>query len=194
MDWKNGKGSGKILWRLGNGGDFKVEAKDPNPWFSYAHDIGFEPAGSNMLEDAEVYGRNQVGRPYFARVLLDKGYVTNMQQAFDLYLADDAKAAVDRDELRSRIDTFIEIYMACPVEVLVERDVKGLYKKALSGEIPNFTGISDPYEPPPEPEVTIDSSKDSIEESVAAVLRSMEARGIITRQPDPVANGAAIAD
>ena len=49
VDWKNGKGSGKILWRLGNGGDFKVESKDPNPWFSYAHDVGFEPAGSNML-------------------------------------------------------------------------------------------------------------------------------------------------
>lgn len=50
------------------------------------------------LEDAEVYGRNQVGRPHFARVLCDKGYVSNMQQAFDDYLADDAKAAVDRDE------------------------------------------------------------------------------------------------
>ena len=49
VDWKNGKGSGKILWRLGNGGDFKVDSKDPNPWFSYAHDMGFEPAGSNML-------------------------------------------------------------------------------------------------------------------------------------------------
>jgi arylsulfate sulfotransferase len=49
VDWKNGKGSGKILWRLGKGGDFKVEAKDPNPWFSYAHDVGFEPAGSNTL-------------------------------------------------------------------------------------------------------------------------------------------------
>jgi len=50
------------------------------------------------LEDAEVYGRTQVGRPHFARVLLEKGYVSNLQQAFDLYLADDAKAAVDREE------------------------------------------------------------------------------------------------
>ncbi len=49
VDWKNGKGSGKILWRLGKGGDFRVESKDPNPWFSYAHDVGFEPAGSNLL-------------------------------------------------------------------------------------------------------------------------------------------------
>ncbi len=50
------------------------------------------------LEDAEVYGRNQVGRPHFARALLEKGYVSNLQQAFDKYLADEAKAAVERDE------------------------------------------------------------------------------------------------
>ena len=50
------------------------------------------------LEDAEVYGRNQVGRPHFAKVLLDKGYVSNLQEAFDVYLADDAQASVERDE------------------------------------------------------------------------------------------------
>jgi arylsulfate sulfotransferase len=49
VDWKNGKGSGKILWRLGNEGDFKVESTDPYPWFSYQHDAGFEPVNSNML-------------------------------------------------------------------------------------------------------------------------------------------------
>jgi predicted metal-dependent phosphoesterase TrpH len=53
---------------------------------------------SITLKDVEVYGRNQVGRPHFARVLCDKGYVSSMQEAFDLYLADEAKAAVDRDE------------------------------------------------------------------------------------------------
>jgi adenylyl-sulfate kinase len=84
-----------------------------------------------------------------------------------------------RDELRSRIANFIEVHMKCPVEVLVERDVKGLYKKAIAGEIPHFTGISDPYEPPLAPEVTVDSSKDSLEESVASILCALEARGII---------------
>ena len=84
-----------------------------------------------------------------------------------------------RDEWRSRIPNFIEIYMHCPLEVLVERDVKGLYKKALAGEIPNFTGISDPYESPLAPEITIDSSKQSPEESVAAILRVLEDREMI---------------
>jgi hypothetical protein len=49
VDWKNGKGSGKILWRLGKDGDFKLESTAANPWFSYAHDVGYEPSGSDML-------------------------------------------------------------------------------------------------------------------------------------------------
>lgn len=62
------------------------------------------------LDEAEVYGRNQVGRPHFARVLCDKGYVSNMQQAFDLYLADEAKASVERDEpsLEAGIQRIVE--------------------------------------------------------------------------------------
>lgn len=62
------------------------------------------------LDEAEVYGRNQVGRPHFARVLCDKGYVANMQQAFDLYLADEAKASVERDEpsLEAGIQQIVE--------------------------------------------------------------------------------------
>ena len=94
-----------------------------------------------------------------------------------------------REELRSRIPNFIEVYMQCPVEVLVERDVKGLYKKALAGEIPHFTGISDPYEPPASPEVTIDSSKDSLEASLASILSVLEARGILApqRESAPIA-------
>jgi adenylyl-sulfate kinase len=95
-----------------------------------------------------------------------------------------------RDELRSRIANFIEIHMECRVEVLVERDVKGLYKRAIAGEIPNFTGISDPYEPPLAPEVTIDSSKDNLEDSVASILRVLEARGIIAPKREPVPSEA----
>lgn len=86
-----------------------------------------------------------------------------------------------RDELRKRIPNFVEIHMNCPVEVLIQRDVKGLYKKALSGEIKQFTGISDPYESPIAPEITIDSSSDSIESSVAKILRYLEELEIIPR-------------
>src|ERR1700741_2098202 len=65
-----------------------------------------------------------------------------------------------RDELRAAISPFVEVYVTCPLEVLLKRDVKGLYKRALTGEIPHFTGITDPYEPPLEPELTIDSSRE----------------------------------
>jgi len=84
-----------------------------------------------------------------------------------------------RDELRKRITKFIEIHMNCPVEVLIERDVKGLYKKALAGEIKQFTGISDPYESPIAPELTIDSSSESLEASLAKILRRLEELRII---------------
>jgi adenylyl-sulfate kinase len=82
-----------------------------------------------------------------------------------------------RDEIRSRIPRFIEVHVNCPLEVLVQRDVKGLYKKALAGEISFFTGISDPYEPPLQPEMKIDSSLETAEESAARIWAMLE--GII---------------
>jgi adenylylsulfate kinase len=64
---------------------------------------------------------------------------------------------------------FIEVYAAASVDALAERDVKGLYKRALAGEIPHFTGISDPYEPPTEPEITVRTDRDSVEESLLQI-------------------------
>src|SRR5579871_514523 len=71
-----------------------------------------------------------------------------------------------REEVRARIPNFVEVYVECPIEVLAERDVKGLYKQALAGQIPNFTGVSDPYEPPAAPEVVVNSSRETVEQSV----------------------------
>ncbi len=86
-----------------------------------------------------------------------------------------------RDENRALIgsDKFVEVYCEVPIEVAVERDVKGLYKKALSGEIKNFTGISDPYEAPLNPEVHINSGSEAIEESFAKIITYLEERGLI---------------
>jgi adenylyl-sulfate kinase len=84
-----------------------------------------------------------------------------------------------REEVRSRIEHFVEVYVHCPIEVLAERDVKGLYKKALAGEIPNFTGVSDPYEPPANPEVTIDSSREEIDASVEKVFTKLRELSLI---------------
>jgi adenylyl-sulfate kinase len=84
-----------------------------------------------------------------------------------------------REEVRAEIPNFIEVFVHCPIEVLAERDVKGLYKKALAGEIPNFTGVSDPYEPPANPEVTIDSSQEEIESSVEKVFAALRERDLL---------------
>ncbi len=84
-----------------------------------------------------------------------------------------------RDEVRSRIPNFVEVHVTCPLDVLVERDVKGLYKKALAGEIAHFTGISDPYEPPLAPEVTVNSSTESVEESLDKIWAALENLGLV---------------
>lgn len=84
-----------------------------------------------------------------------------------------------RDEARSVIENFIEVFAKCPVEVLIERDIKGLYKKALSGEIPNFTGVSDPYEEPEHPEIVVETDKETLEESVNNVLKWLEEKGFV---------------
>ena len=86
-----------------------------------------------------------------------------------------------RDSVRARIPHFVEVYIECPLEVLMERDVKGLYKKAMRGEIPLFTGISDPYEPPLEPEVTIHSAEETPEQSVQCIWARLEDLGLIAR-------------
>jgi adenylylsulfate kinase len=84
-----------------------------------------------------------------------------------------------REEVRRQIGSFVEVYVHCPIEVLAERDVKGLYKKALAGEIPGFTGVSDPYEPPANPEITIDSSTEAVDHSVEKVWTKLRGMGLI---------------
>ncbi len=84
-----------------------------------------------------------------------------------------------RDEIRGKIGRFVEVYCSAPIDVLAERDVKGLYKKALNGEIKNFTGVDDPYEPPLAPEVIIHSDSEAVEESVVKVLNKLEQLGYI---------------
>ena len=84
-----------------------------------------------------------------------------------------------REEVRSTIPHFVEVYVECPIEVLAERDVKGLYKKALAGEIPHFTGVSDPYEPPVDPEVSVNSSLETPAESADRIWATLERLGLI---------------
>lgn len=88
-----------------------------------------------------------------------------------------------RDEIRQQVTkdgaAFVEIYIRASLETLVARDVKGLYKKAIAGEIKNFTGVSDPYEPPVNPELVIETDNEPIETSVGRILARLEELNII---------------
>jgi adenylyl-sulfate kinase len=86
-----------------------------------------------------------------------------------------------RRNARKEIKKFIEVYVRCPVEICIQRDVKGMYTKALEGKITHFTGVDDPYEEPEHPELILDTDKETVEESVRKVLNKIEELGYLTR-------------
>lgn len=85
-----------------------------------------------------------------------------------------------RDELKEQIGSFVEIFVNAPVEECARRDVKGLYKKAIAGEIKQFTGISDPYEPPLSPEIECRTDLEELDESVEKVMSYLKEKGYIS--------------
>jgi adenylyl-sulfate kinase len=113
---------------------------------------------------------------FVARLLARNGVIV-LASAISPYRQsrDDVRQLVEGDGAR-----FVEVFVRAPLAVLVERDVKGLYKKALAGEIKNFTGISDPYEDPLAPDVAVDSDVETIEESTARVLDHLLEIGALT--------------
>jgi adenylyl-sulfate kinase len=91
-----------------------------------------------------------------------------------------------RDQVRARIDKFVEVFVDCPIDACIERDVKGLYRKALSGEIKEFTGVSDPYEAPLNPEITVHTDRETPAESAARIIAYLEQTGLIEPALDAV--------
>ncbi|CAG1769394.1 adenylylsulfate kinase [uncultured bacterium] len=87
----------------------------------------------------------------------------------------------DRDNVRKLLKDgeFIEVYIKCPIDVCEQRDTKGLYKKARAGEVKEFTGISAPYEEPLNPELTIDTSTMTVDESTRIVIQHLEQKGYV---------------
>ena len=85
-----------------------------------------------------------------------------------------------REKARKEIQNFVEVYVKCPIEVCIQRDPKGLYAKALRGEIQNFTGVSDPYEEPSDPEIIVYSSMQSPQESNRLIIQKLEKLGYLS--------------
>jgi adenylyl-sulfate kinase len=111
-----------------------------------------------------------IARIAFVADLLARNGVTVVVAAISPYrnTRDDARALIEKSA------RFVEVHVAPPLETCIERDVKGLYKKAIAGELKGFTGISDPYEEPLSPELRIDTSKVTVDEAVQLLLSALE--------------------
>jgi len=155
--------SDELLARFRNGGA-KVELLDGDiVRTNLSQGLGFS------REDRDI----NIRRIGFVAELLSRNGVIVLVAAISPYRS-------TRDEVKSRIADFVEVHVDCPIEVLAQRDVKGLYKKALAGEVGNFTGISDPYEPPLDPAVVVRSDRESVTESVDRIWHELESRGLVS--------------
>lgn len=128
-------------------------------------DLGFSPADrvENIRRIAEV-----------SKLFMDAGVI--------VLTAFISPYREDRDRARALVGAgdFIEVFVDCPIEVCESRDVKGLYKKARAGEIPEFTGISAPYEAPSNPEIAIATAEQTVEQSAELVMNYLVKAGILS--------------
>ncbi len=97
---------------------------------------------------------------------------------------------VTRDQVRADIGSFVEVFVKCPLEICIERDTKGLYKKALAGEIAQFTGVSDVYEHPLNPEIVVETANETPSESALKIMARLEELGYLVSEEFVQSNGA----
>jgi len=126
---------------------------------------GVGPATSALGSSKEERNAEMRRLSYLAK-LLTRNNVVAITANISPYR--DARNAARRD-----IGRFAEVFVDCPVDTLIERDSKGLYRKALAGELPNFTGITDPYEPPNNPEVVVHTNLERVEESAQKIFQAL---------------------
>lgn len=129
---------------------------------SLTRDLGFSK------EDRD----KNIERVTFVAKLLSRNNVVVLASFISPYQA-------TRDYVRSETTNFIEVFVDAPLQVCADRDVKGMYAKAFRGEIPNFTGVSDPYESPENPDIHVETHNETIEESTQKILTWLEERGLI---------------
>ena len=129
---------------------------------SLTKDLGF----------TEADRKTNLERVTFVAKLLSRNGVATLVSFISPYIA-------SRDTARETTTNFIEVFVKCPVEVCIERDVKGLYKKAIAGEIKNFTGISHPYEDPLNPEIIVETDNETPDESTQKIMEYLASRGFL---------------
>jgi adenylyl-sulfate kinase len=132
---------------------------------SLTKDLGFSK------EDRD----KNIERVTFVAKLLSRNNVATLVSFVSPYIQ-------KRQEAREQCHNFIETFVKCPVEVCEQRDVKGMYKKAKAGEIKDFTGVNDPYEDPPNPELVLETDTETVKESAHKVLAYLEGRDLIPQK------------
>lgn len=113
----------------------------------------------------------------FVAKLLTRNGVATVVAAVSPYRA-------TRDEVREDVGEFVEVFVDAPAEVCQERDVKGLYAKTKSGQMQGMTGVDDPYEPPANPEVVVKTAEESLEQSVAKIVQTLEMLQYLEPRPE----------
>lgn len=170
---KSKKHASKIIWFTGLSGSGKStiagsleEQLHHNSWHTYLLDgdnirLGLNKDLGFSLEDRSENIR-RIGE--LAKLFVDAGLI--------VLCAFVSPLEKDRDFVRSLVDDdeFVEVFVDCPIEICEQRDVKGLYAKARAGDIKNFTGISSPFEAPKNPEIHINTNRESLEESVQKII------------------------
>jgi adenylylsulfate kinase len=134
--------------------------------FGLNRDLGFSPEDRN--ENIRRIGE-------VAKLFTQAGII-NLTAFISPYVADR-----DRNREIQEPHDFVEVYVDCPLDICEQRDPKGLYAKARAGQIPEFTGISAPYEPPVDPEIVLFTANESEEESALNVVRYLEKEGYLSR-------------
>ncbi|AFZ19200.1 adenylyl-sulfate kinase [Allocoleopsis franciscana] len=179
-DWSNVQQPGVTVWFTGLSGAGKttISRAVGNQLKSYGQKLEILDGDVVRLNLCKGLGFSKedrdenIRRVAFVAGLLTRNQVTVLVSAISPYRE-------IRQEVRERIGNFVEVYVNAPLQVCEQRDVKGLYKKARAGEIKNFTGIDDPYEPPFNPDVECKTDLETVEESVSKVLAKLRELGYV---------------
>jgi len=174
------KNEGFVLWLTGLSGSGKsalatLVASKLREKREYVEILDGDVVRQSLTKDlgfTEADRKTNLERVTFVAKLLSRNGVATIVSFISPYI-------VSRENARNETTNFIEVFVKCKLEICMERDVKGLYKKALTGEIANFTGISHPYEEPPNPEVIVETDKEPLEESIEKILAFLQADGFI---------------
>ena len=174
------KNEGLVLWLTGLSGSGKSAlatsvAANLRKKCKYVEILDGDVVRQSLTKDlgfSEADRKTNLERVTFVAKLLSRNGVATIVSFISPYI-------VSRENARKETTNFVEVFVKCSLEVCIERDVKGLYTKALAGEIDNFTGVSHPYEEPPNPEIIVETDKETLEESTEKILTFLQNEGFI---------------